>query len=91
MTLRNRPASVTDRAMSRTIQDSNLMKWEAYASGGPHGYAENARVVFHCLSDRNRRARVVVLDGDQSDAEKLVADSSDAQLAQLLARAEELG
>ena len=77
--------------MSRTFQDSNLLKWEAYASGGAHGYAENARVVFHCLSDRGRRARVVVLEGDQSVAEKLVVDSSDAQLAQLLADAAELG
>lgn len=77
--------------MSRTIQDSNLLKWEAYASGGAHGYAANARIVFHCLSDRARRARVVVLDGDQSEAEKLVADASEAQLAKLLASAEELG
>ena len=77
--------------MSRTIQDANLLKWEAYASGGAHGYADKARVVFHCLSDRARRARVVVLEGDQSDAEKLVAASTDAQLAQLLAGAAELG
>ena len=77
--------------MSRTFQDSNLLKWEAYASGGPHGYSGNARVVFHCLSDRARRARAVVLDGDQSEAEKLVAASSDVQLAQLFERAVEIG
>ena len=76
--------------MSRTFQDSNLLKWEAYASGGKHGYADKARIVFHCLSDRGRRARVVQLTGDQSEAERTVADASEAQLAQLLAGAAEL-
>jgi len=76
--------------MSRTFQDSNLLKWEAYASGGAHGYADHARIVFHCMSDRGRRARVVQLDGDQSDAERMVAEASDARLADLLARAQEL-
>ncbi len=76
--------------MSRTFQDSNLLKWEAYASGGAHGYAERARIVFNCLSDRSRRARVVQLDGDQSDAERAVAEASDARLTELLAGAEEL-
>ena len=77
--------------MSRTFQDSNLMEWEAYASGGPHGYADGARIVFNCLSDLGRRARVVVLGGDQSDAEREVAEADDRRLAQLLAGAEELG
>ena len=76
--------------MSRTFQDSNLLKWEAYASGGPHGYAEEARIVFHCLSDRGRRARVVQVGGDQSDAERAVAEASEARLAQLLEEAAEL-
>ena len=76
--------------MSRTFQDSNLLKWEAYASGGPHGYAANARIVFNCLSDRSRRARVVQIDGDQSDAERQVAEATEQRLAQLLAGAQEL-
>lgn len=77
--------------MSRTFQDADLLKWEAYASGGPHGYSDGARIVFNCLSDRARRARVVVLGGDQSDAEREVAEASDGRLAQLLAGADELG
>ena len=77
--------------MSRTFQDSNLLKWEAYASGGAHGYSDHARIVFHCLSDRARRARVVQITGDQSDAERQVAEASDDRLAQLLAGAQELG
>ena len=76
--------------MSRTFQDANLLKWEAYASGGPHGYSDEARIVFNCLSDRGRRARVVQVGGDQSDAERAVAEATDARLAQLLAGATEL-
>lgn len=76
--------------MSRTFQDADLLKWEAYASGGAHGYAERARIVFHCLSDRSRRAHVHELDGDQSEAERVVAESDDEQLAALLANAREL-
>lgn len=76
--------------MSRTFQDSDLLRWEAYASGGRHGYAEHARIVFHCLSDRSRRARVVQLEGDQSDAEREVAEATDARLVDLLAEAAEL-
>lgn len=76
--------------MSRTFQDANLLEWEAYASGGAHGYAERARIVFHCLSDRAQRARVVQLDGDQSEAERTVAEASEPELAGLLAGAAEL-
>ena len=76
--------------MSRTFQDSNLLKWEAYVSSGKHGYADEPRIVFHCLSDRGRRARVVAAKGDQSEAERTVADATDAQLAQMLAGANEL-
>ena len=76
--------------MSRTFQDSNLLKWEAYASGGAHGYSDDARIVFHCLSDKSRRARVVQVGGDQSDAEREVAEASEQRLAELLSRAAEL-
>lgn len=76
--------------MSRVFQDENLLKWEAYASGGAHGYSDHARIVFHCLSDRSRRARVVQLEGDQSEAERRVAEAGDADLSALLAEAVEL-
>ena len=76
--------------MSRTFQDSNLLKWEAYASSGPHGYANPARIIFHCLSDRNRRARFLQIDGDKAEAEREVADASENRLAELLAEAAEL-
>ena len=76
--------------MSKTFQDSNLLKWEVYASSGPHGYANPARIVFHCLSDRSRRARFLPVEGDKADAEREVADADDTQLAELLARSAEL-
>lgn len=76
--------------MSRTFQDSNLLKWEVYASSGPHGYANPARIVFNCLSDRSRRARFVQLEGDKAEAERAVAEANDGRLAELLERAAEL-
>ena len=76
--------------MSRTFQDRNLLRWEAYASGGRHGYADHAKIVFHCLSDRSRRARVLELEGDQSDAERDVTSLSDAALSEMLESASEL-
>ena len=76
--------------MSRTFQDSNLLKWEVYASSGPHGYANPARIVFHCLSDRSRRARFIQLDGDKADAEREVAEAPPERLTELLAQSEEL-
>ena len=76
--------------MGRTFQDANLLTWEAYASGGPHGYSERARIVFNCLSDRSRRARVFQLESDQSEAEREVAEASAQRLAGMLADAKEL-
>lgn len=76
--------------MSRTFQDRDLLQWEAYASGGRFGYSDHAKIVFHCLTDRSRRARVVERGGDQSEAEHAVATLSDQELAELLAQAAEL-
>jgi len=76
--------------MSRTFQDANLLQWEAYASGGEHGYAEPARIVFHCVSDRSLRARSIERQGDQADAEREIATSSEQELAELLGRASEV-
>lgn len=76
--------------MSRTFQDSNLLKWEVYASSGPHGYANPARIVFHCLSDQNRRARYLQLEGDKADAEREVAEADEQRLAELLTQTAEL-
>ena len=76
--------------MSRTFQDRSLLRWEAYASGGRFGYADHAKIVFHCLSDRSRRARVLEREGDQSEAEREVSSLSDAELTELLENSVEL-
>lgn len=70
--------------MTRTIQDQDLLLWEAYASVGDFGFPERARMVFHCLTDPGRRARLVEREGDKSDVEQEVAKLSEAELLTLL-------
>ena len=76
--------------MSRVIQDANLELWEAYASVGDFGFPDHATIVFQCLSDRSRRARVVERDGNKAAAENEVATLSDDQLRELLGATHEL-
>ena len=71
--------------MSQTFTDENLQTWEAYASTGDFGEAENPRIVFHCLSDPGQRARYVVRDaGDEADAEEDVHTFDEQRLRDLL-------
>lgn len=76
--------------MSRTIQDANLEIWEAYASAGDFGFPEHSTIVFHCLSNRARRARAIQRDEDKSAVEHEVATLPDAELAALLEQAKEV-
>lgn len=76
--------------MSRVFTDENFVTWEAYASTGNFGLPENPRIVFNCLSDPDRRARFVVHQGDEADADALVNETSDATLRQMLAASREL-
>lgn len=76
--------------MSRTIVDEDLLSWEVYASGGRYGLPDQAKIVFHCLSDPERRARYVRLPGDNADAEETVGTASEAELQRMLREAEEL-
>ena len=76
--------------MTRTIQDANLLLWEAYATAGAFGYPDEARLVFHCLTDPSRRARVVEREGDKSTAEKEVANLPEIELLALLEQTEEV-
>ena len=73
--------------MSRTIVDSDLNRWEVFASAGPSGYADPAALVFRCLSDRDRPSRGLTVEGDKSEAEAAVLQSSEGDLRDLLARA----
>lgn len=76
--------------MTRTIQDADLLLWEAYATAGDFGYPDEARLVFHCLTDPARRARVIEREGDKSTVEKEVATFSEAELLALLDQTEEV-
>lgn len=76
--------------MTRTIQDQDLLLWEAYASAGDFGFPEHARMIFQCLTDPGRRARIIERDGDKSDVEQEVAKLSEAGLLALLEQTEEV-
>lgn len=76
--------------MSRIFVDDDLMSWEVFASAGPFGLPEQPKIVFHCLSEPNRRAQYVVHDGDQAGAEQTVYDLADDGLRELLARSRPL-
>lgn len=72
--------------MSRTIVDDDLLVWEAYPSGGKYGRPDRPYLVFTCVSDPNRRPRLVALDGDEADAEAAVERASDEELRALFRR-----
>jgi hypothetical protein len=76
--------------MSVTFTDEDLQSWEAYATGGDYGLANNPKVVFNCVSDPTRRARFVEVMGDEADAENLVHDGGIDQLKRMLKEAQEL-
>ena len=76
--------------MTRIIQDQDLLLWEAYASTGDFGYPQQARIVFHCLTDPGLRARLVEQDGDMSDVENQLATLPEDELLELLAETKEL-
>ncbi len=69
--------------MGRMILDGELRRWEAYATTGEYGFPDHARVVYRCVSDTGVRARTWRLEGDKSDAEATVRDSSDEELREI--------
>lgn len=77
--------------MSRTILDDDLRSWEVYATTGPYGFSDPARLVFRCLSDPGERARAVELGADKSEAEGEVLARSDEELREMLAGADPVG
>jgi hypothetical protein len=76
--------------MSRIFSDADLLTWEVYSSAGPFGLPEQAKIVFHCLSDPHRRARFVDHQGDSASAEQALFDLREDGLRNLLAGANEL-
>ncbi|HEX2093456.1 MAG TPA: hypothetical protein VHG28_13710 [Longimicrobiaceae bacterium] len=76
--------------MSRVFVDDDLLTWEAYASGGRFGLAEQPKIIFHCLSDPQLRARFIVHQGDEADAEETVHDVPEERLKEMLKSSREL-
>jgi hypothetical protein len=73
--------------MARTLQDENFLTWEVFPSAGDHGFSEQPYLVFNCLTDRNKRPRLIEFNGDEADAERFSTEATDAQLLDLLDRA----
>ncbi|MQA90056.1 MAG: hypothetical protein GEU90_07465 [Gemmatimonas sp.] len=76
--------------MSRIFSDGDLLSWETYSSGGAFGLPDRSKVIFHCLSDPDRRARYVEHEGDSADAERDLEGLSDVALRELLDQSIEL-
>jgi hypothetical protein len=77
--------------MSRTFQDHDFLVWEVYpTTGGSHDTAEQAQLVFHCLTNRSIRPRRTAGGGDVAAAERRVVEASDAELLGLLEGAQDI-
>jgi hypothetical protein len=80
--------------MIRTFQDDDLLLWEVYAAapraGRDQDERERARMMFHCLTDTSRRARVVAREETRTAVEERITEASDAELNELLASADPL-
>lgn len=76
--------------MTRTIQDSGLRLWEVYANPGDFGSAERATMVFQCLTDPDRRARLLPRRAARAQVEEEVKRLSEEELVALLEDAAEM-
>jgi len=76
--------------LARQFIDRDLELWQVHTSTGRFGLAESGRLVFLCVSDRERAPRTVSIKGDLRAAEAAAAELSDEELRDLLERAAEL-
>lgn len=74
--------------MSRTLVDDALNRWEIFATTGPHGYSDPARLLFRCLSERGLRSRALPVEGGKAEAEHLAGTATTEELREMLSRAE---
>ena len=72
----------------RTILDGDLLRWEVYATTGDFGAPAPAKIAFRCTSDAWQHPRIFVMDGDKSEAERLVLEAPDGRLLEMLEGAE---
>lgn len=76
--------------MSKTFADKDLLIWEAFPSGGAHGFSENPHIIFNCLTNRMMRPRVIDYQGDEASAEGCVSDASPAELLKMFEGSREI-
>ncbi len=66
--------------MRASFLDDRLEEWESYATTARGGMPIPGRIVFRCLSDPGKRPRVLEVNGDRAEAERLVVRSSESEL-----------
>ena len=72
--------------MAREFMDDEMMRWEAYVSGGQPGGPKAARIYFLCLDASLARARYVPHESrNVATAERELRGLSDDDLRELLA------
>ena len=76
--------------MGRSFQDRNFLVWEVYSSGGRHGFSDKPHVIFNCLTQPVVRSRWTPLGEDEADAQRRIAEASDADLLAMLEKAPEI-
>ena len=76
--------------MGRTFQYRNFLVLEVYPSGGRHGFSDRPHVIFNCLTQPALRPRHVALGTDEADAQRLISESTPAQLLELLDRSSDI-
>jgi hypothetical protein len=76
--------------MTRTFQDKNFLVWEAYSSGGRHGFSKDPHIIFHCLTQRDVRPRYIETGSDDAEAQRILGEASEPDLLALLEGAREI-
>lgn len=76
--------------MAKTFLDNDLLLWEVYPSTGAFGFPENPKIVFNCLTNRAKRARVVEAPGDEADAAATLQHASTKELLAMFEGSKEM-
>lgn len=76
--------------MSKTFQDENFLVWEAFPSSGPFGFADDVKIVFHCVTDRRIRPRDVKTGEDAADAARIIQKADPAELLEMFRQSQEM-
>ena len=76
--------------MTRQFIDDELLTWSVHASTGQNSLPDGGRLVFLCVTDRNRRPRVARHGDDLVQAGAAADELGDEELRALLSRSQPL-